>query len=136
MREIARMLLTFKGKQDDPRMGRFGAYLGHGDGDITGDMITGRVFWDLYEEQGPRSCDANLVGAIVTQEAAVIEFEVMGFFKRREGTDYWDLASAVRFRTDDPRYGCFDHCVGHISGHFDMKTYAHDYRLFAPSCRV
>lgn len=134
MEEIARMNLVFRAKHDSPQPGKFGTYLGRGDGVVKGEMINGEVIWDLYENQSSAACDANLVGIIKTDDGAEIRFDVLGFFKRRHDTGYWDLSSAVRFMTSEPRYECFDECVGLISGHFDMESYTHEYRITVPRC--
>lgn len=134
MEEIAEMKLTYQAKHDIPLPGKFGAYLGRGDGVVHGEMITGAVVWDLYENQRTTTCDANLVGTIHTQNGAEISFDMLGYFKRRPDTPFWDLFSAIRFKTTDPRYECFNECVGQVAGYFDMNRHIHEYRIAAPRC--
>lgn len=135
LREIAQMTLEYRAKHDRPEGGKFGTYLGRGDGTIEGPRLAGTVVWDLYENQGPSACDVNVVGTIRTFDDAEIRFDVLGFFKRGEDDGTWSLSSAVRFSTDDARYACFDDCVGLITGTFDAASYSHRHRVFAPPCR-
>lgn len=128
------MTLRYRAKHDRPMPGKFGAYLGRGDGRIEGPRLAGKVVWDLYESQAASACDANLVGTITTPDDAEIRFDVLGFFTRDEGASTWALRSAVRFATDDARYACFDDCVGMVVGRFDMDAYTHRYRVLTPRC--
>lgn len=134
LREIAQMTLQYRSKHDQPEAGKFGKYLGRGDGAIEGSQLAGEVTWDLYENQGQSACDANLVGTIRTLDEAEVRFDVLGFFKRNTHERSWSLSSAVRFSTDDERYACFNDFIGTMTGIFDMDSYTHRYRVFAPVC--
>ncbi len=132
LNEFATLELTYKSKREDPPEGKLGVYLGGGDGVIVGRAITGAVVWDLFENEGAAVCDANFVGAIATGDGADVGFEILGFFRREEGSSLWRLASAIRFATGDPRYGHLDNAIGLIEGSFDMDAYVHNYRILMP----
>lgn len=130
--ELARMELQWRGKADDPPMGKFGDYLGRADGKISGPAINGTVMWDLFEIPGEKTCEANFQGTIETADGAAINFEILGFFSRNADDGNWRLASAIRFKTDAEQYLHLDNGLGWIAGIFDMATYRHDYEIVMP----
>ncbi len=132
LHQFATLKLKYRGKSDNPPQGKFGIYLGRGDGTIDGQLISGTVEWALFEEQGENTCDAYFVGTITTPNDAIVGFEILGFFKREENSDKWTLSSGIRFSTDDPALRFIDDRLGLIEGQFDMERYEHDYRIFMP----
>ncbi len=123
--------LAWRTRPDVAPAGKFGRYLGRGDGTFVADDVAGEVTWDLYEDQGDDACDANLRGRIRTAQGGEIAFEALGFFRRQEGSALWHLTSAVRFDCDDPRLERFHGRLGFLTGVFDLTSYRHRYRVFA-----
>ena len=128
--EFASLTLKYRDKPEAAPAGKFGTYLGRGDGTIEGRMLSGAVTWDLFEDQGATACDVNLVGTITTAEGAAVRFEVLGYFSRQDGSSRWRLASGIRFQSDDPRTAPLDNLLGVMEGEFDMESYVHRYSIF------
>ena len=115
--------------------GRVGEYLGSGEGMIKGDLLNGRVHWDLFEKVEEIICESNLRGLIETEDGATIQFDTLGFFRRptRPEDNIWVNASAVTFHTDDARYTWLNEITGIWQGTFDMAAYRHSYQVYIPT---
>ncbi len=112
--------------REEPRLG---TYIGSGHGEAIGPGLYGAVRWDLFENQGPTFCDANLRGVIETDDGETITFDTLGFFRRPESGKRWALSAAGVLDGNGP--------YRHISsasllweGEFDASTYRHHYRVY------
>ena len=128
--ELGEIELKYRGKAEKPPLAKFGSYLGRGD-TITGPIVSGGIVWDLLEDRGESGCEAHFVGQITTDDKAIINFVVIGFFTPAKEQRTWSLSAAIRFQTDDSRYRSLDSCIGFIVGEFDMVTYTHLYIVYA-----
>ncbi len=113
--------------------GKLGSLVGSGRGRLAGPNLEGEVEWSLFETQGQQVCESNLFGRIRTHDEALIEFDSLGFFRRHRSGDpqQWTTSAAVRFQTEDPRYGWLTELLGVWHGEFDMQTYRHRYQVWA-----
>lgn len=116
--------------------GRPGAYLGSGEGRVSGERITGTARWDLREDASPTACDMFFDGVIETDDGAEIRFETLGHGRVTdpdEAPSLWDVTASVRFTSDDDRYAWLTGRPASWLGEFDMSTYEHRYRVLRAS---
>ncbi len=132
MTKVATMELRYRGKNERPPPAVFGNYLGQGDGEIAGSLISGAVTWDLYENQSATACEVNMVGTIRTDSAREIGFDILVFFTRDEGASVWRMASAIRFNESAEGGDAAVNRTGLLEGTFDTESYTHNYRIFMP----
>ncbi len=130
---LAELRLKWQTRPEETPAGKFGRYLGRGDGRFLSDGLGGDVTWDLFETQGDGICAANFDGRIVIDHGGEIGFEMLGFFRREPGSKIWNLAAAIRFKSADPRYDNFCDRPGFATGEFDMASYQHRYSIFMPA---
>ena len=136
LEQLFEVLLQYKeGKRAVSMNGKVGEYVGSGEGTVTGAQVRGAVYWTLFESQRPTACESNLFGVITTEDGAEIRFDTMGFFRRpyKDRPHLWITSAAVSFETDDDRYAWLNPLLGVWEGTFDMKSYTHHYRVFAPT---
>ena len=115
--------------------GRVGDYLGSGEGQISGERLSGTVEWDLFEKVEESVCESNLRGVITSDDGTLIHFDTLGFFRPPADSEdsIWQNASAVTFRTEDERYSWLNNLTASWQGRFDMSAYQHHYTVFALS---
>ncbi len=82
---MAELRLKWQTRPEETPAGKFGRYLGRGDGRFLSDGLGGDVTWELFETQGDGICAANFDGRIVTDHGGEIGFEMLGFFRREPG---------------------------------------------------
>jgi hypothetical protein len=112
----------------DPRVG---SYLGSGTGEAQGNLLRGKIRWDLFEAQGETLCAANFRGEVETEDGTTVMFDCLGFFRRPEaGQEIWTMSGSVVFLSDDPRHSNLMERPALWEGEFDMSTYTHRYRLY------
>lgn len=133
MTKVATMELHYRGKNEQPPPAVFGTYLGQGDGEIAGSLISGAVTWDLYENQSATACEVNMLGTIRTDSEREIDFDMLGFFTRDEGDPVWLLASAIKFRGPAKSGEAAVNRTGLVEGTFDTNSYTHNYRIYMPA---
>lgn len=100
MKEVATMELRYRGKNEQPPPALFGTYLGQGDGEIAGSLISGAVTWDLYENQSTTGREVNMLGTIRTDSERGIGFDILGFFTRMKARRFggWPRQSGLTSR--------------------------------------
>lgn len=59
-----------------------GSYLGSGTGGVQGPAVMGKVYWDLFEEQGELVCATNFKGRIEVEGGGEVRFDCLGMFRR------------------------------------------------------
>ena len=133
MEKLAELRLKWRTRPDEAPEGKFGRYLGRGDGTFLADGLTGDVTWDLFEDQGETTCDANFSGRIVSDRGGEIGFEMLGFFRRDPDAKIWTLASAIRFQSEDPRHQFLCDRPAFATGEFDLEVYEHRYSIYLPA---
>lgn len=131
--KLAELRLKWRTRPDEAPEGKFGRYLGRGDGTFVADGLSGNVTWNLFEDQGEAMCDANFRGRIVGDEGGEIDFEMLGFFRRDPDAKIRTLASAIRFQSEDPRYQFLCDRPAFATGEFDLEVYEHQYKIFLPA---
>lgn len=114
---------------------RPGEYPGSGDGTVDGPGLRGRIRWDLNELVGQTECQVFFSGLVETEDGATISFDSLGFGQVSDpaaAPSRWDVTAAVRFESDDPRYGWLTTQPAPWIGEFDMDTCEHRYRIAVP----
>jgi hypothetical protein len=127
-----------------PPEGREGAYLGSGDGIVTGGRLTGRLRWSFYSgnclypqirrgEAVPDQvnlCTLNPGGFIDADDGARIAFDGKGFGLR--SPERYRVSMTMAFRTDDARYAWLNRLLGVMEGDFDEKTGRAAWHVYVP----
>ncbi len=117
--------------EENPESGKLGKYLGSGDGTVKGSKINGTVIWNLYENQSPTVCDANIGGTITTDDGLDIQFNCLGFFKKDDVGSKWRMIAGAQFSTTADQYKWLNSILASWEGEFDMSTYKHNYSVFS-----
>lgn len=136
LEQLFEVVLQYKeGKPAVSMNGKVGEYVGSGEGTATGARVRGAVHWTLFEAVRPGACDSNLFGIITTEDGAQIRFDTLGFFRRpnKNRPHLWVTSAAVNFETSDDRYAWLNPILGIWEGTLDMRSYTHQYRVFAPA---
>ncbi len=116
-----------------PQEGRDGAYIGSGDGDLTGDL-SGSMRWSLYSgkclypliRKGQKVtadlhlCTVNPGGTIETRDGALIRFEGRGY--GLHNSERYLVSLNLTFGTEDPRYAWLTRELGVVEGEIDEKA--------------
>ena len=129
-----------------PPEGREGAYIGSGDGSVSG-ALHGTIRWSFYSADcmyllvkrgeavppGQHLCYDNPGGFIETDDGASIRFDAKGYGLR--GFDpkrphLWRLVMALQLSTEDPRYSWLNTRLGVWEGQFDEQTASSRYRAY------
>lgn len=131
LEKFADMALTYRGESIWVPDAKFGDYIGAGDGEITGDLLSGRVRWTLFENQAPDICDFSLVGTIIESGNTEHGFEILGYSEHEPETRTWRLSAGIRFvpGVANPAFPL----VGVVTGAFHSDTQTHRYALFGNS---
>src|SRR5947209_18738354 len=110
-----------------------GAYIGSGDGTVTGDRLRGKIRWSLWSgncvyplvrsgqpvPEGLHLCTMNPAGWIETQDGARILFDGRGY-GLRSPKEYKTSLTLV-FGTEDARYTWLTKTLGLMVGEFEEK---------------
>lgn len=132
LEKFADMTLQYRGESIWVPDTKFGDYIGAGDGQMTGELLSGRVKWTLFENQAPDICDFTLVGTITDADGTEHGFEILGYSEHEPDTRAWRLSAGIRFTppendgAPDPAYPV----VGVVTGAFHSETQAHHYEIF------
>lgn len=130
-----------------PPEGREGAYIGSGEGTVSGEVLKGTMRWSFYAADcvyllmqrgeavppGQHLCYENPGGFIETHDGARIRFDAKGYGLR--GFDparphLWHLVMGLQFNTDDPRYAWLNTRLGVWDGQFNEQTTSADVRAY------
>jgi len=128
LEKFADMTLQYQGETIWVPDTKFGAYIGSGTGEITGEALSGDVKWSLFENEAPDVCDFTLSGTILDAEGAAHEFEILGYSEHEPDTRTWRLSAGIRFTSRAP--GAAYPAVGVVTGVFVTESRTHQYELF------
>ena len=124
-----------------------GAYIGSGDGTVTGDRLRGKIRWSLWSGNclyplarsgqpvpaGLHLCTLNPTGLIETQDGARIRFDGRGYGLR--SPKKYKTSLTLVFGTEDARYTWLTETLGVMEGEFDEKTGRAIWNVYAPAGR-
>lgn len=124
--------------------GREGAYIGSGNGTITGERVQGTVKWSLWAgncvyplvrkgqsvPDGIHLCTMSPVGFIETHDGARIRFDGRGYGLR--DPEKYRTSLTLVFGTEDPRYAWLTKTMGIMEGEFDEKKGSAVWRVYVP----
>ncbi len=116
-----------------PQEDREGAYIGSGDGDLTGDL-SGSMRWSLYSgnclypsiRKGQKVtadlhlCTVNPGGFIETRDGALIRFEGRGY--GLHSSERYLVTFNLTFGTEHPRFAWLTRELGVVEGEIDEKA--------------
>ena len=111
-----------------------GAYIGSGDGTVTGGRLRGTIHWSLWSGNcvyplvrsgqsvpaGLHLCTMNPTGLIKTQDGARIRFDGRGYGLR--SPEKYQTSLTLVFGTEDARYAWITKILGVMEGEFDEKA--------------
>ena len=119
------------GLPDTSPDGRVGQYLASGQGTADGAQLEGTVSWDLFEDQEDETIHpSDMAGHIHTTDGASISFQTLGvFIPENDAKTRWQQSAAMRFHTDDERYGWLNGVLATMDGSFDYDTMTHRYHV-------
>jgi hypothetical protein len=131
-----------------PAERRDGAYIGSGDGTVTGDRVGGTMSWSLYAgdclyprirkgEAVPDDlhlCTLNPRGFIKTHDGAQIRFDGRGYGLRTR--DWYRLSAALTFATDAVEYRWLTEVLAVMEGDFDEKAGRQIWHVYVPDSTV
>jgi hypothetical protein len=124
--------------------GQEGAYIGSGDGTVTGERLHGIVRWSLWSgscvyplvrsgqkvPDGLHLCTMNPVGFIETADGARIRFDGKGYGLR--SPEKYRTSLTLAFGTEDARYAWLTSVLGVMEGEFDEKAGRATWNVFIP----
>ena len=127
-----------------PPEGREGAYLGSGDGIVTGERLRGTLRWSfdsgncLYPlirrgQSVPDDlhlCTLNPGGFIDSDDGARIRFDGKGYGLR--SPERYRVSMTLVFATEDVRYLWLTRVLGVMEGEFDEKSGRSTWRVYIP----
>jgi hypothetical protein len=130
-----------------PADGRDGAYIGSGDGTVTGGRLRGTMNWSLWSgdcvyplvrsgqaiPEGLHLCTLNPVGFIETADGARIRFNGRGYGLR--APEKYRTSLTMAFGTEDPRYQWLTRVLGAMEGEFDEKAGRATWNVYVPAER-
>jgi hypothetical protein len=122
-----------------------GAYIGSGDGTVTGDRLRGKIRWSLWSgncvyplvrsgqsvPEGLHLCTMNPGGWIETQDGARIRFDGRGYGLR--SPEKYKTSLTLVFGTEDARYTWLTKTLGVMEGEFDEKVGRAVWNVYAPT---
>lgn len=125
--------------------GREGAYIGSGDGTLTGERIRGTVRWSLWAgnclyplvrsgqavPDGPHLCTMNPGGFIETSDGAQIRFDGRGYGLR--SPEQYRMSLTLAFSTEDARYAWLAGMLAVMEGEFDEQAGRAVWNVHVPS---
>ncbi len=127
-----------------PVEGHEGAYLGSGDGTVTGGRLSGTIRWSAWAgnclypliRKGQKVpdqlhlCTFNPSGFIETNDGARIRFDARGYGLR--SPERYRLSTTLAFSTEDARYAWLVNVLGLMEGDFDEKAGRATWSVFVP----
>ncbi len=128
-----------------PNEGREGAFIGSGDGMVTGDRLSGALRWSLWSgncayplvrkgqaiPDGMHLCTINPVGFIETPDGARIRFDGRGYGLR--SPEKYRTSLTMVFGTEDARYTWLTKSLGVMEGEFDEKAGRAVWKVYLPA---
>ena len=128
-----------------PPDGREGAYLGSGDGIVSGARLRGRLRWSFYSGNclyprirrgevvptGLNLCTLNPGGYIDSDDGAQIAFDGRGFGLR--SPEAYRISMTLAFRTDDARYSWLNTELAVMEGDFDERRGRAVWHVYMPT---
>jgi hypothetical protein len=145
---LFRALLQYQSTSENDAIigaeGHEGAYIGSGNGTITGERVRGTVKWSLWAgncayplvrkgqsiPDGIHLCTMNPVGFIETQDGARIRFDGRGYGLR--DPEKYRTSLTLVFGTEDSRYAWLTKTLGVMEGEFDEKKGRAVWRVYVP----
>jgi hypothetical protein len=125
-----------------------GELIGSGAGSIRGSKLRGSIRWSFYAAEcafdpsgatrptNDSLCRTGPGGVIELEDGARIWFEARGYGLRLQArAPIWQLTAALRFATQDPRYGWLNESVGIWEGDFDEARQRSFYRAYLKTAR-
>lgn len=127
-----------------PQEGRDGAYIGSGDGDLTGGL-SGSMSWSMYAgnclyplirkgQKVPADlhlCTVNPGGFIETRDGARIRFEGRGY--GLHNSERYLVSLNLTFGTEDPRYAWLTRELAVVEGEIDEKAGMMKFAAYVPA---
>ena len=124
-----------------------GAYIGSGDGIVTGERLRGRIRWSLWSancvyplmrsgQPVPAAlhlCTMNPTGFIETHDGARIRFDGRGYGLRTP--KQYKTSLTLVFGAEDARYMWLTKVLGVMEGEFDEKTGRAIWSVYVPTDR-
>ncbi len=118
---------------------REGGLVGSGNGTVSGDLISGKARWSMYEglcadvfvragvepPPGQDLCTVHPAGVIATDDGAEVWFGARGYGLRGADQSHphlWVLTMAVQFTTTDQRYQWLNTTLGVLVSEFDEQA--------------
>ena len=128
--------------------GHDGAFLGSGDGTLTGGRIHGKIRWSIWSgnclypavrkgqpvTEGMHLCTLNPGGFIETSDGARIRFEMRGYGLRYPDGHY-RTGGTMAFGTEDARYAWLTKAVAVMEGDFDEKAASGTWNVYFPKVK-
>jgi mercuric ion transport protein len=127
-----------------PNEGREGAFIGSGDGVVTGKRLSGAVRWSLWSgncvypllregqtvPDGLHLCTMNPAGFIETNGGARIRFDGRGYGLR--SSKKYRTSLTLVFSTEDARYAWLTNLLGVMEGEFDEQAGRATWNVYLP----
>lgn len=124
--------------------GHEGAYIGSGDGTVTGNRLRGTVRWSLWSgncayplvrkggaiPDGLHLCTMNPTGFIETPDGARIRFDGRGYGLR--SPEKYRTSLTLVFGTEDVRYSWLNRIPAVMEGDFDEKAGRATWNVYVP----
>lgn len=128
-----------------PNEGREGAFIGSGDGMVTGDRLSGTLRWSLWSgncaypfaregqaiPEGMHLCTMNPVGFIETHDGVRIRFDGRGYGLR--SPEKYRTSLTMVFGAEDARYAWLTEALGVMEGEFDEKAGRAVWNVYLPA---
>lgn len=122
-----------------------GAFIGSGDGTVTGDQIHGTIRWSLWAgncvypllrkgqsiPEGLHLCTMNPRGLIETPDGTRVRFDGRGYGLRTN--EKYNVGLTMVFATEDTRYSWLTKVLGVMEGEFDEKAGRSVWNVFVPA---
>jgi Protein of unknown function (DUF3237) len=122
-----------------------GAYIGSGDGTVTGERLRGKIRWSLWAgnclyplvrsgqavPEGLHLCTMNPTGVIETQDGARIRFHGRGYGLRTP--NQYKTSLTLVFGTEDPRYTWLTKTLAVTDGDFNEKAGRAVWNVYVPT---
>jgi len=122
-----------------------GAYIGSGDGIVTGERLRGKIRWSLWSANcvyplvrsgqpvpgGLHLCTMDPTGFIETHDGARIRFDGRGYGLRTP--KQYKTSLTLVFGTEDARYMWLTKVLGVMEGEFDEKAGRAVWSVYVPT---